>query len=255
MAVELTWTADEYGEKWNSTPALLVSGMPSTYELQDLRTITDRLRTQIEINIGEELEEPAELETLRQMARAGFDLTILQRENKYETVTEDGEEHRHLVSTLREMGWTEYYISLYSGFHEVSENTRNVVLQRCAEEISYADDTMRAANMTRYARMLDVTKQALTSIADPFIRLRRNEASQRSNAIEDEDGNAVIINMDEVPAYVMEDDEMRKQYQRFGYFPLRNKQGTRDIGYMFSDKGKGWRHRYNPYDPRMIDKQ
>lgn len=240
VTVELTWTAEDYGEKWNSTPALLVSGMPSTYELQDLRTITDRLRTQIEINIGEELEEPAELETLRQMARAGFDLTILQRENKYETVSEGGEERRHLVSTIREMGWTEYYISLYSGFHEASENTRNVVLQRCAEEISYADDTMRAANMTRYARMLDVTKQALTSIADPFVRLRRNEARQRSNAIEDEDGNAVIINMDEVPAYVMEDDEMRKQYQRFGYFPLRNKQGTRDIGYMFSDKGKGF---------------
>lgn len=240
VAVELTWTPDEYGEKWNSTPALLVSGMPSTYELQDLRTITDRLRTQIEINIGEELEEPAELETLRQMARAGFDLTIQQRENKYETVTEDGEEHRHLVSTLREMGWTEYYISLYSGFHEASENTRNVVVQRCAEEISYADDTMRAANMTRYARMLDVTKQALTSIADPFIRLRRNEARQRSNAIEDEEGNAVLINMDEVPSYVMEDENLRKQYQRFGYFPLRNKQGTRDIGYMFNDKGRGY---------------
>ncbi|DBA55694.1 TPA_asm: DNA primase [Porphyromonas phage phage022a_WW2931] len=240
VAVELTWTPDEYGEKWNSTPALLVSGMPSTYELQDLRTITDRLRTQIEINIGEELEEPAELETLRQMARAGFDLTILQRENKYETVSEDGEEHCHLVSTLREMGWTEYYISLYSGFHEASENTRNVVLQRCAEEISYADDTTRAANMTRYARMLDVTKQALTAIADPFIKLRRNEARQRSNAIEDEEGNAVLINMDEVPSYVMEDEDLRKQYQRFGYFPLRNKQGTRDIGYMFNDKGRGY---------------
>lgn len=240
VSVDLTWTPEEFGEKWNSEPALLVSGSPSIYQLQELRAITERIRTHVDIAIGEDLEEPAELDMMRQMVRSGFDLTIVQRENKFETVEEDGEQHRHMVSTLREYGWTEFYINLYSGFQDASENVRNIVLQRCAEEISHADDTTRAANMTRYARMLDVAKQALTAIAEPFIKLRRNEARQRSNAIEDEEGNAVLINMDEVPSYVMEDEDLRKQYQRFGYFPLRNKQGTRDIGYMFNDKGRGY---------------
>ena len=240
--VELHWCPDAFGEKWGNTPALLVYGIPSLYDLQELRSITDRVRSNVEIKIPDSMEEPQALITLKAMARAGFDITLERKENKYETYDDgSGEEHRHLVSSIREMGWTEFYVSLYSDFKEAPENVRTEVLKRVAEEISYADDTTRAANMTSYARMLDVTKQALNSIADPYIKLRKNENRMRNNSIEDEEGNAVVLNMDAVPDYVMEDEELRKQYQRHGFFPLRNGKGTRNIGYMFSDRsGKGF---------------
>ncbi|SJL32994.1 DNA primase [Porphyromonas phage phage019b_ATCC49417] len=241
VSVELTWSTEDFGERWNAQPAVLVCGRPTLYDLQELRSISDRVRTTGDIEITETLEEPQELVILREMARAGFDLTILRKENKYETERdEDGDEHRTLVSSIREMGWTEFFIEVYSGLKNVSENVRSVVLNRCAEEISYTDETTRAANMTRYARKLDVTKQSLMSIAEPYLKLRKNETRMRNNALEDEEGNAVLISMDEVPQYVMDDEVLRKQYQRYGFFPLRNNNGTRNIGYMFSDKGRGF---------------
>lgn len=239
VTVELTWTAEDFAEGWGSKEVLLVCGRPSPSDLQDLRLIASSIRTRLDISIGEDLQEPDSVLTLRDMARSEFDITVIREEKRidYEK-DEDGEERSFMHSTLRELGWTEFVVGLYEGFGDSSETIRNTILRRCCEDISYADDTTRAANMARYAKMLGVTKGALQSIADPLIKMRKNEARMKSSAMEDEDGEPVLISMYELPEYVREDPELMRQYNRYEFFPLRNTKGTRNIGYMFKDKGR-----------------
>ena len=71
VTVELTWTAEDFAEGWGSKEVLLVCGRPSPSDLQDLRLIASSIRTRLDISIGEDLQEPDSVLTLRDMARSG----------------------------------------------------------------------------------------------------------------------------------------------------------------------------------------
>lgn len=236
--VEITWSLDRYQDLWQAAPVLLVNGQPGLAEVQELRLLADSLTTRVDIRVGEDLEEPLELKTMQSLARQGFDITILQEINRYEAIEdEDGNTSRELKTGLIELGWTEYYISLYSDFKGANENVRKTVLQRCAEEISYADPTTYSANITNYARELGITKTALTDIVAPYKSARKSEYQARTNTIEDEDGNVINLNMSELPDYVVDDEDLHRMYTRFGFFPLMNKSKTRKVGYVFGKQG------------------
>ncbi|RHJ83526.1 DNA primase [Parabacteroides sp. AM08-6] len=238
--ITLTWSVERFTENWGDRPTVLVTGIPGISEIQELRRVSSIVRCRDRFKLNEEtMEEPKELVFLRSLSYTGFTVSMSRYTNRQENyVDEEGKERRKNVELEKEIGFNEYYISLYSVFKEATEGLKKIALERCAELISHADATTRAFQATEYARALGVTKTALDHVLKPYLDVRKSEARFNSDALQ-VDGTALMFDPSRLPDYVEKDPEINRLWRAYQFFPYLDGNG-RKVAYIFSNGKKSY---------------
>lgn len=238
--VTLTWSIERFTENWGDRPTVLVTGIPGIPEIQELRRISSIVRCRDRFKLNEEtMEEPKELIFLRSLSYTGFTVSMSRYINRQETFVDDeGKERRKNVELEKEIGFNEYYISLYSVYKEATESLKKIALERCAELISHADATTRAFQATEYARALGVTKTALDHVLKPYLDVRKSEARFNSDALQ-VDGAALMFDPSRLPDYVESDPEINRLWRAYQFFPYLDGNG-RKVAYIFANGKKSY---------------
>ncbi len=140
-----------------------------------------------------------------------------------------------------------YYIGFYG--HEIAEaegkiEVRNKYIERCAEVISWTSSQEQTINLPDWANILGLKAQQLKEMLRPFLNLVKAKAKVRTEG--DEVWSSLLTNnLDVVPGYVEDNEEMSSRFKRFWHFPLLNKAGV-PVAYVFKDD-KGSLHRVGDF--------
>lgn len=228
----VTFNQDIYAEDWGAAPTVFVAGQPDNNDIQQLRSVAYVIRCRDEFFITEDLEESSGLQFLKRLSQSGFTVIISMFRNRFE---ENPDGKRKKIEKEEKYGFTEYYIQLYAPFRNETEYIQQVVIERCAELISYAPPTTRTLKMKDYASILGIAKTALEDVVKQFIDVRQSEVKFR-NDVGDDDTDYMLQSYSTVPDYVDEDSDLSRMYRQFGFFPLIDKE-KRKVAYMFHRKG------------------
>lgn len=223
---ELTVTSqpDIFSEDWGTSPTVFIVGKLSVNDLQDLRAVSSSIACRDNIILNNTMEEPALLKNLKKMHLSGFSVMFKTLVNPG---ADDDEPQYNYYS------FTEHYITLYSEYRDDTEHNYSIAVQRCAEIISHADETARTIRIREYASTLGLTKTNLEKIINPYLEKRKSDYKFKKEFNDDED--FVEFSSTELPAYVEENDDLKRQYDNHGFFPLINKKGKK-TAYMFRHK-------------------
>lgn len=221
----LTPDLDEY-LTCDTMPVLYLSGRLEQSQIQDLRKAHQLYQTTTKyLEIDDNGRESDFLENLVDCFKAGLQTIDVIRDQ----ATESDDD-----SVSSSMTFLNAYISRYNSFfRKVQPSDKTEYIKRCAQLISYAEDSVRIVNFAYYQQQLGLTKAQLTDIIKPFLEQRKIRivlASQRSDNDTDED-------YDTVPQYVEDNEVYKKMYQQCRFFPKLNQDGE-PVCYMFQgDKG------------------
>lgn len=220
---ELTITYDPavFSEHWGAKPTIFIVGEPTSTDIQDIRSISYVINCQDAISIKDDMMEPPILKLLKQMHTSGFTVNIL----KEKKPAKDGEGPQFEVYSF-----TESYIELYSAFKNDSEYRQNTGIERCAELLSYADEITLSVRLKDYAQTLGITKMALEKVIKPFLDKRKSDTKFKNDLNEDDD--VIPVTSSRLPDYVLENEELMRQFNQHGFFPMLDKK-NRKIAYLF----------------------
>jgi hypothetical protein len=184
------------------------------------------------LSINEYGEESTYLAALAVFYRAGM-ATI--KINQLLDREDDGDDETERATASRSTGFILFYCRLYSDFfrkHEPAD--RSGYIDRCANLLSYADDSVRIVNFTEIHTCLGLTKSALNEILKPHIAKRKARLAINSQRTDEDDED---YDPNELPSYVEDNPEYKEMYRQSTYFPKLNREGE-PVCYMFrNDKG------------------
>lgn len=207
-------------------PALYISGRLDQAQIQELRKAHQLYQTwNKHLDIDETGHECDFVQNLADCFRAGLQTIDVVVEQNADS---DG------TDAAKPMTFLNAYISRYNAFFRSARpSDKTEYIKRCAQLISFAEDSVRIVNFAFYQQQLGLTKAQLTDIIKPFLEQRKTRivlASQRADNDTDED-------YDSLPQYVEDDEVYKKMYQQCRFFPKLNQDGE-PVCYMFQgDKG------------------
>jgi hypothetical protein len=201
---------------------IYVHDIPAKAQIQQLRAKINsfKLEPSETLKIGKK--ESKEILILKDLIKEGFNIMAINNDND-------------------ELSFIDLYIQLHSEFRtnpDFQGVDIPVILERCAEMISYAEPTRRSANMKQYQKHLGLeTHKALTEILKPFLAKRKDRSMLETQRL---DAEADLFNFDpeNVPDYVLEDEVMSKIYRQSGFYPLLNI-NKQPVAYMFKNQNGG----------------
>lgn len=219
-------------ERWQTMvgeerPYLFYYGLPSEGQIQELAQKCDHF---VVHSPSMELS----------MAKESDDILLMKalyRRNVNVEVIEDMETRSFVFHYIQCYG-TE--IAKESGRVEV----RNKYIQRCAEVISWTTSQEQTINLPDWAGMLGLKAVQLKEMLRPFLNEKRAKARVMTEG-DEVWANLLTSNLDIVPAYVDENEELSSRFKRFWHFPLLNKKGV-PVAYVFKDD-KGSLHRVGDF--------
>ena len=88
-------------------------------------------------------------------------------------------------------------------FFKTYNGERAPYIERCAEIISYAEDSVRIINFTYFQNCLGLTKQALNEILKPYLAKRKSRMAINAQRTDD-DYTEENYDPDELPRYVQD---------------------------------------------------
>ncbi len=222
---ELTVTYNRriFADDWGTRPTVLVTGIPDTTDIQELRSLSYAISCRDKIEIPGSMKEPEILVFLTKLHKSGFSVNITEKVRE----SEDGEKVENVYS------FTEYYIRLYSKFNGSAEYYHTQAIKRCADIISRADSITRNLRFGDYARMLGTTKSALELVVKPMLDQLNAEKKFKTDYSDDDD----YRNFDgsTVPDYVENDPDLKRMLNAHNFFPLIDKK-ERKVAYIFKQK-------------------
>lgn len=233
----LTSSFDEFLRMYGDTPVLYLKGIPSATDIQLLRRECTLFATDnYGLTISREGEESEYLLALAVIYRSGMtniSVTVPIEEQEEE---EDEEGYPKEVQR-RELVYTfiKYYINLHGKFLPEYPGERTPFIERCAELISYAEDSVRVVNFKYFHDTLLMTKAALNEILKPYLAKRKSRMAinaQRS------DEDTEDYDPDELPSYVTDNPEYDEMYKQSKFYPKLNKEGE-PVCYMFQQEKGG----------------
>ena len=136
------------------------------------------------------------------------------------------------------IGFAQYYVNIYSLVLPSSTDTEKaIMIDRCAEIISFASDTVRAIMASSWQKSFGLTSAQYKEILKPHLEKRKTKSALITQRVDIDDS---ILNFDpeSVPEYVKQNDEYNRIYQRHGFYPLINKDGD-PVCYMFRNGQTG----------------
>ncbi len=136
------------------------------------------------------------------------------------------------------IGFAQYYVNMYS--HSLPNSTdteKAIMIDRCAETISFASDTVRAIMATSWQKSFGLTANQYKEILKPHLEKRKAKSALITQRIDIDDS---ILNYDPeaLPDYVEQNEEYSRVYRRHGFYPLINKDGD-PVCYMFRNGQSG----------------
>lgn len=187
---------------------------------------------QSENHIKFEEPEHHELCLLAGLFRGGMKMVI-------ESAVRDSMEEDNTMIT--KLGFVDYYVGGYGrviSMQNITENIKATFIDRCAEIISCAENTLRTVMLKSYSKQLEVGQNDLKSIIAPYLAKKKDKATLESKRL-DTESELLEFDPEKVPSYVNEDKSMNQIYQRDRYYPLLSKDKL-PVSYMFrNDKGGG----------------
>lgn len=158
---------------------------------------------------------------------------------------------RHVAIDVVAEGETRSFIYYYIDFYgdQIAEavgniEVRNKYIERCAEVISWTSSQEQTINLPDWANMLGLKAQQLKDMLRPFLNQAKAKARVRTEG-DEVWSNLLTNNLDVVPGYVEDNEEMSSRFKRFWHFPLLNKAGL-PVAYVFKDD-KGSLHRVGDF--------
>lgn len=219
---ELTLTYDPqiFSEDWGSKPTIFIVGEPDSTDIQEIRSVSYVINCRDHLVINDDMIEPPALEFLKKLHLSGFTVNILKSINSKNEGTTQYEVYSFL----------ETYINLYSDFNGDTEFRQNTAIERCAELLSYADELTLSIRVKEYAQALGINKLAFEKVIKPFSDKRKSEIRFKNDLNDDDD--VIKISAYEIPDYVQKSEELTRQLNQHGFFPMLDKK-ERKIAYMF----------------------
>lgn len=212
----------------DAMPTLYVSGRLDQSQIQELRKAHQLYQTSVRyLDIDDNGRECDFLQNLTDCFRMGLQTIDVVRE---QSSGQDDSQAREPSSGT----FLNAYIARYNAFFKKTQpSDKTEYIKRCAQLISFAEDSVRIVNFAYYQQQLGLTKAQLTDIIKPFLEQRKTRiilASQRADNDTDED-------YDSIPRYVEENETYKRMLQQCRFFPKLNQEGE-PVCYMFQgDKG------------------
>lgn len=214
----LTFEQEKFIINFDKKPIILAMGNILKTDIQYIASKISEIYISDTVHLNPEKEDKR-IALLKELFRNGIKITVLEESFEY--------------------GFVDYYVTGYKAYiQEATEQIKAQYVDRCAEIISYADNTVRTVMLKSYASALNISQTDLKNIIKPYLEKRKDRTileNQRLN----EDENLLDFDPESVPAYVYQDENMKKNYQREGFFPILNKKNE-PVSYMFkNEKGGG----------------
>lgn len=228
----ITASYEDYLEGYGEEPIILIHGKPSSYDIQQLRSVSTAFAIESEGLVLEEYRESTYLASIAELYRGG--ITDIKVTSAYQLVScdEDDDEEK-TTNSQDEYSFLDYYIRLHREVLDDYPLQKPNLIDRCAELISYASDSARTVSSKSHAAWLGLNVAQYKEILKPFLDKRKSRIAINSQRDSDEE----FYDPDTIPDYVEENPEYKAMYRDYGYYPRINKDGE-PVGYMFkNDKG------------------
>lgn len=98
-----------------------------------------------------------------------------------------------------------------------NETQRAVYVDRCAELISCAGETVRTVMANSWASSLGLKIAQYKDILKPYLEKRRSKSAINTQRI-DVDDFLIAYDPEKIPEYVEENEEYKRIYRRYGFF-------------------------------------
>lgn len=234
----ITSDFQDFLEKYGDEPVLYIHETPSITDIQQIRRIAPVFTTDHRgLSINKAGEESAYLSALAMAYCSGvtnITVTIPSRDQEPEVTTDEEGYDMEKEPSEKSYTFIKFYIKLYSYFLYNYPYERTPFVERCAELISYTDDSVRVVNFSYFYESLSLTKGALTEILKPYLAKRKSRMAINAQRIEDEED----YDPDELPSYVEENQEYKEMYRQCKFYPRLNKDGE-PVCYMFQQEKGG----------------
>lgn len=170
----LTSDYQEFLTLYGDAPIAYVHGIPGMNDIQQLRQASQMFTSDSDgLTIAKDGTESGYLTGLSAIFRAGIsNITITVERNvdnnDDEEESDDGENMDEETNDIIEtFNFAKFYVFLHKSFFKTYNGERAPYIERCAEIISYAEDSVRIINFTYFQNCLGLTKQALNEILKP----------------------------------------------------------------------------------------
>lgn len=218
----LTCNFDTFSNHFCNDAVVYFKGQPGREDIQKLHRMIGRVEfEQSELLMANEREESAQLLLLKDLFRHGMTVDVVTWDEKRESI-----------------GLAQYYVEMYGRLMEKSTETQQAVfVDRCAELISYAGDTVRTVMGKSWAKSLGLAAKQLQDILKPYVEQRKAKSAINMQRM-DMDDMLMAYNPEKLPEYVEKNEEYMRVYQRYGFYPLLNKE-QEPVCYMFKNEKGG----------------
>ena len=240
----LTSDYQEFLTLYGDAPIAYVHGIPGMNDIQQLRQASQMFTSDSDgLTIAKDGTESGYLTGLSAIFRAGIsNITITVERNvdnnDDEEESDDGENMDEETNDIIEtFNFAKFYVFLHKSFFKTYNGERAPYIERCAEIISYAEDSVRIINFTYFQNCLGLTKQALNEILKPYLAKRKSRMAINAQRTDD-DYTEENYDPDELPRYVQDNPEYLQMFQQCNYYPKLNKQGE-PVCYLFKNEKSG----------------
>lgn len=209
-------------------------GEVSIQDVQSLRHKSQSLCFVLSNELNITAKNDNEVDILRLIHKEGISLNVL-----YSYTESESDDDFNEPSKDMQVGFVDYYVNIHKALiARVPEKEKAFYIDKCAEVISFAQDTVRTVMEKSWYSALGLNSRQYKDILRPFLEKRRTKSAlsiQRADVSEE----FYAYDPDNLPAYIENDEEHMRNYRRFGFYPLLNKAGE-SVSYMFkNDKGGG----------------
>lgn len=233
-SVHITDDFSEFLDKYGDTPQLYIHEELNLQDIQELRRIARLFDVDsADIHVNRQGEESPLMQAMVVCFRNGIQdiaVTVAEDDRPDDSrQNENGDDY--CQPDRKETTWTfiNFYLFRYNQFFK---NYRpydyTPYIQRCAELISYADDSVRIVNLSQYTKWLDLTKAQLQEILKPYLAKRKSRMAINAQRNDDDD----YYDPDTLPDYVEEEPVYKKMYNECRFYPKLNKDGV-PVCYIF----------------------
>lgn len=222
----LTTSWKEFEDGLESIPVIYFNGVPEDSSIQELRKIDNNVLIQLPDESFNEKTENQEILLLKQLYRMGFVVNVEVEVNE----------------EMTEQSFITWYVNIYGSYiksYEPTNDKVDIFLDRMAEMMALAPEITYTRSTKQWASILGLpSEKALKDIVKPYI-VRTKSKKKISQEKIDFDDNVFQIESDELPEYVITNDNYNQMNTRYGFYPLLSKQGD-PVCYMFKNDGGGY---------------
>lgn len=219
----LTFDENDFKFHFGNTPVIYAQGRPTKPQIQILRSNIKHLlfEDQWKLSFNANNESPYLL-VLKDLFKEGIAIDVTDEDNVLH-------------------GFAEYYVGIYGTAlkrEAITDKIRGIYIDRCAEIISFAENTVRTVMLKEWAGILGLSSAAqLKEIVKPYLEKIKDKAALDTKRL-NVDAKLFEYDPDKVPDYVYQDEIMAKTYNSHGFYPILNER-KEPVSYMFKNAQGG----------------